>query len=156
MLTEGRGWTSSTPFHLHTAPNFCRAHGTPKKVGHFLVVKQIAANVSSSGFTFTFIVTIIISVFVPGRSRVVQTHSLSFCTTRHRPGTKTETIIVTLNVKVNSEEDTFVSIYYITHDRPGTKTEMIVTINVKVNPEEDTFTVICCIRFSFHLFFFVK
>ncbi len=63
---------------------------------------------SSSGFTFPFIVTIIISVFVPGRSRVVQTHS--FWTTRDRPGTKTEIIIVTINVKVNPEEDTFATI----------------------------------------------
>jgi len=36
------------------------------------VIHQIVVNVSSSEFTFTFIVTIIISVFVPGRSRVVQ------------------------------------------------------------------------------------
>ena len=26
-LTGGRGWTSSTLDHLHTAPSFCRAHG---------------------------------------------------------------------------------------------------------------------------------
>ena len=53
------------------------------------VVYQIVANVSSSEFTFTFRVTIIVSV---------------------RPGTKTETIIVTLNVKVNPEEDTLAAI----------------------------------------------
>jgi hypothetical protein len=32
-----------------------------------VIVHQISANVSSSEFTFTFIVTIIISVFAPGR-----------------------------------------------------------------------------------------
>ena len=32
-------------------------------------IQEIETNVSSSEFTFTFIVTIIISVFVPGRSR---------------------------------------------------------------------------------------
>ena len=42
---------------------------------------------SSSEFTFTFIVTIVASVFVPGRSREVQT--------------KTEILIVTIIVKVN-------------------------------------------------------
>jgi hypothetical protein len=42
--------------------------------------------------------TIIISVFVPGRSRVVQTHLFNFCTALGRPGTKTEIIIVTINV----------------------------------------------------------
>ena len=57
-----------------------------------------------------FIVTIIISVFVPGRSRVVQKLKKWVCTARDRPGTKTETIIVTLNVKVNPEEDTFTAI----------------------------------------------
>ena len=35
-------------------------------------IQEIETNVSSSEFTFTFIVTIIISVFVPGRSSVVQ------------------------------------------------------------------------------------
>jgi hypothetical protein len=38
--------------------------------------------VSSSVFTFTIIVTIIISVFVPGRSRVVQKLKKCVCTTR--------------------------------------------------------------------------
>ena len=70
---------------------------------------------SSSGFTFTFRVTIIVPVFVPGRSRVVQTHFFSFCTTRDRPGTKTEIIMVTLNVKVNSKEDTLAAICYTHH-----------------------------------------
>jgi hypothetical protein len=37
------------------------------------VVQQIAEKVSSSEFPFTIIVTIIISVFVPRRSRAVQT-----------------------------------------------------------------------------------
>jgi hypothetical protein len=32
------------------------------------------------GITFTLIVTIIIPVFVPGRSRAVQNHFFSFCT----------------------------------------------------------------------------
>ncbi len=68
-------------------------------------------SVSFSEFTFTFIVTIIISVFVPGRSRTVQKLKKWVCTTRDRPGTKTEIIIVTINVKVNSEEDTFAEIY---------------------------------------------
>ena len=27
VVTGGRGWTSSTPGHLHTAPSFCRGHG---------------------------------------------------------------------------------------------------------------------------------
>ena len=45
-----------------------------------------------SGFTFTFRVTIIISVYVPGRSRVVQKLKKWVCTSRDRPGTKTETI----------------------------------------------------------------
>jgi hypothetical protein len=103
--------------------------------------------VSSSEFTFTFIVTIIISVFVPGRSHVVQ------------------------KLKENSEEDTFTEIccnsttdfrecvvseftFTVTCGtnplfqflyRPGTKTEIIiVTINVKVNSEEDTFSVLGC------------
>ena len=58
-----------------------------------------------SGFTFTAIVTNIISVFVPKRSRVVQTHFFSFYTTRDRPGTKTEIISFTINVKVNSEDN---------------------------------------------------
>jgi hypothetical protein len=35
-------------------------------------IQEIETNVSSSEFTFTFIVTIIISVFLPGRSSVVQ------------------------------------------------------------------------------------
>jgi hypothetical protein len=48
-------------------------------------MKQIPANVS---FTFTFIVTIIISDFVPGRSRVVQKLKKWVCTSRDRPGTK--------------------------------------------------------------------
>jgi len=48
--------------------------------------------------------------FVPGRSRVVQPHFFSFCTARSVPGTKTEMIIVTINVKLNSEEDTFAEI----------------------------------------------
>jgi hypothetical protein len=42
--------------------------------------------------------------------RNLQTHFFSFCTSRDRPGTKTEIIIVTIHVKVNSEEDTFTSI----------------------------------------------
>ena len=53
-------------------------------------IQQIVVNVSPSGFTFTAIVTNIISVFVPKRSRVVQTHFFSFYTARDRPGTKTE------------------------------------------------------------------
>ena len=73
--------------------------------------QQITANVSSSGFTFTFRVTIIVSVFVPGRWRVVQKLREWVCTTRDRPGTKTEIIIVTINVKVNPEEDTFTEIF---------------------------------------------
>ncbi len=67
-------------------------------------------NVSCLEFSFTFRVTIIISVFVPGRSRTVQNLKKWVCTTSDRPGTKTEIIIVTLNVKVNPEEDTLVSI----------------------------------------------
>jgi hypothetical protein len=55
-------------------------------------------------------VTIDISVFVPGRSCAVQTNVFSFCTARDRPGTKTEITIVTINVKVNSEEDTIAAI----------------------------------------------
>ncbi len=62
----------------------------------------VDANVSS--FCFTLILTIILSVFVPGRSRVVQTHFFGFCTTRDRPG--------------------FFS-FCNTRDRPGTKTEII-------------------------------
>jgi hypothetical protein len=27
VVTRGRGWTSSTPGHLHTELRFCRAHG---------------------------------------------------------------------------------------------------------------------------------
>ncbi len=27
VVARGRGWTSSTPGHLHTSPSFCRAHG---------------------------------------------------------------------------------------------------------------------------------
>ncbi len=27
MLTGGRGWTSNTPGHFHTASSFCRTHG---------------------------------------------------------------------------------------------------------------------------------
>ncbi len=74
------------------------------------VLHQIVVNVSSSEFTFTFMVTIIISVFVPGRSREVQNLQKWVCTTRDRPGTKTEIIIVTINVKVNPEEETFATI----------------------------------------------
>jgi hypothetical protein len=44
------------------------------------LIQPIAENVSSSEFTLTFIMTIIASVFVPGRSRAVQTHFFSFCT----------------------------------------------------------------------------
>ena len=73
-------------------------------------IQQIAANVSSLEFTFTFRVTIIISVFVLGRSRAVQKLKKWVCTTRDRPGTKTEIIMVTLNVKVNPEEDTLTAI----------------------------------------------
>ena len=62
------------------------------------------------GFTFEFILTIIISVFVPGRSRVVQKLKKWVFTGRDRPGTKTEIIIRTINVTVHSEEDTFVKI----------------------------------------------
>jgi hypothetical protein len=65
--------------------------------------------VSSSEFAFTFIVynLIIISVFVPGRSRSVHKLKKWVCTARARPGTKTDIKIVTIDVKVNSEEDTF-------------------------------------------------
>ena len=48
--------------------------------------------------------------FVPGRSRAVHPHFFSFYTARVVPGTKTEMIIVTINVKFNSEEDTFAEI----------------------------------------------
>ena len=68
---------------------------------------------SSSGFTFTFKISYCDNYyfsFVPGRSREVQTHFSSFCTARDRPGTKTEIIIVAINVKVNPEEDTFAAI----------------------------------------------
>ena len=41
-------------------------------VCHEFLLQEIVSNVSSSGFTFTFRVTIIVSVFVPGRSRAVQ------------------------------------------------------------------------------------
>ncbi len=64
------------------------------------------AKVSSSEFTFTFMVTIIVLVFVPGRSRVTQKLKKWVCTGRDRPGTKTEIIIVTRNLKVNPEDDT--------------------------------------------------
>jgi hypothetical protein len=73
-------------------------------------VQEITQNVSSSEFTFTTIVTIIFSVFVPGRSRVVQKLKKWVCTTRDRAGTKTEIKIVTIIVKVNSEDDTFSAI----------------------------------------------
>jgi hypothetical protein len=68
------------------------------------------ANVPSLEFTFTFMVTIIISVFVPGRSRAVQKQKKWVCTSRDRPGTKSEIVIVTINVKVNPEEDTLATI----------------------------------------------
>jgi hypothetical protein len=64
-------------------------------------VQQISANVSSSGIYFYIYCANYCSVFVPGRSRVVQTHVFSFCTARDRPGTNTETIIRTINVKGN-------------------------------------------------------
>jgi hypothetical protein len=73
-------------------------------------------NLSSSEFTFTFRVSIIVSVFVPGRSRTVQKLKKWVCTTRDRPGTKTETIIVTLNVRVNPEGDTLAVIYCASGD----------------------------------------
>jgi hypothetical protein len=44
------------------------------------VLQSIVENVSSSEFTFTFIVTIIFSVFLPGRSRVVQKLKEWVCT----------------------------------------------------------------------------
>jgi hypothetical protein len=46
---------------------------------------------TSSGIYFYIYCANYCSVFVPGRSRPVQTHFFSFCTTRDRPGTKTET-----------------------------------------------------------------
>ena len=73
------------------------------------------------GIYFYIYVTTIISVFVPGQSRVIQKLNYYFsfcprsvwytklkkwvCTARDLPGTKTEIIIVTINVKVNSEDD---------------------------------------------------
>ncbi len=63
---------------------------------------------SSSEFTFTFIVTIIISVFVP-HVRYKPTLSV-FVPHVDRPGTKTEIIIVTKYVEVNPGDDTFAAI----------------------------------------------
>jgi hypothetical protein len=74
------------------------------------VLQQFRVNLSSSEFTFTFMVTIIISVFVPARSRAVQKLKKWVRTGRDRVGTKTEIIIVTINIKVNPEEDKFASI----------------------------------------------
>ncbi len=54
---------------------------------------------SSSEFAFTIVVTIIIPVFVPGRSRTVQKLKKWVC------GTKTETI-VTIIVKLKTEDRT--------------------------------------------------
>ena len=52
--------------------------------------------------------TIIIPVVVPGRSSTVQPHFFSFCTgTQFLYRTKTEIIIVSTNIKVNSEDGTF-------------------------------------------------
>ena len=59
------------------------------------------------GIYFDIYWTIIISVFVPGRSRSVRKLKKWVCTARARPGTKTDIKIVTIDVKVNSEEDTF-------------------------------------------------
>jgi hypothetical protein len=72
---------------------------------NFLGVRQISGNMSS--FVIYFYISYIISVFVPGRSRVVQKLKKWVCTTRDRPGTKTERIIIKINVKVN--DDTFAS-----------------------------------------------
>ncbi len=67
------------------------------------VVQKIAENVSSSEFTSTLIiVTIIVPICVPERQvRYKPTFSVFV------PGTKTGIIIVTINVKINSEVDTF-------------------------------------------------
>ena len=48
------------------------------------------------------------------------------CTARDRPGTKTEIIIVTINVKVNSEDDTFSEIgvvVYLQQNKKKAKAE---------------------------------
>jgi hypothetical protein len=69
-----------------------------------LLIQPIVENVSSSEFTFTIIVTIIISVFVPERSRDCTNPRFQFLYQ------DTEMIIVKIIVKVNSEEDTFSTI----------------------------------------------
>jgi hypothetical protein len=75
------------------------------------MIQQIAKNVSSSEFTFTIIVKIIISVFLPRRSRVEQIYFFSvFVRARDRPGIKTEMIIVTLIAKVNAVDGTLFAI----------------------------------------------
>ncbi len=97
----------------------------------FKLEQQIVGNVSSPGFTFTFIVTIIISVFVPGRSCPVQKLKKWVCTART---VQTQKLFV---------QKLFVQ-------KPGTKTEIIiVTINVKVNPGDDKFVAICCNKMDF-------
>jgi hypothetical protein len=97
----------------------------------FKLEQQIVGNLSSPGFTFTFIVTIIISVFVPGRSCPVQKLKKGVCTAR---AVQTQKLFV---------QKPFVQ-------KPGTKTEIIiVTINVKVNPGDDKFAAICCSKMDF-------
>jgi hypothetical protein len=53
-------------------------------------VHQISVNESSSGIYFYIYCVNCCSVFVPGRSRVVQKLKKLVCTVRDRPVTKTE------------------------------------------------------------------
>jgi hypothetical protein len=67
-----------------------------------ITVHTITEKVSSSEFTFAFLVTIIISVLVQGRYKNLKSGFVPHVTVL-----VTTIIIITINITVNSEDDTF-------------------------------------------------